>query len=127
VEKGVLSCHWQVSFAVLRHPGKETNMSFAKLSLPRLLLLPLAVLLALPLMGMSLHEAEDTISDARAAVDAAQLNVTRYGHYEFYKAQAALSAAQAEYDAMDYQAAECFARKAKKLAEKSTTKQSFTD
>jgi hypothetical protein len=85
------------------------------------------MLLALPLMGMTLHEAEDTISDARAAIDAAQLNVSRYGHFEFHKAQAALSAAQAEFDAMDYQAAESFAREAKSLAEKSTMMQSFTD
>ncbi len=91
------------------------------------LLLPLILVLAVPLMGMSLHESEDTISDAKAAVSAAEPNVTRYGRYQFYKARAALTAAQAEYDALDYQAAESFARKAMELARKSTTMHSFTD
>ncbi|MFQ5457520.1 MAG: hypothetical protein ACE5FC_03555 [Myxococcota bacterium] len=91
------------------------------------LYIPLLLLLAVPLMGASLHEAEDTIADARAAVSAAESSVTRYGRYEFYQAQAALTTAQAEYDAMDYQSAERFARKASALAQKSTTMQSFTD
>ena len=93
----------------------------------RVLLIPLLLVLAVPLTGMSLHEAENTIDDARAAVSAAEPSVTRYGRYQFYKARAALTAAQAEFDAMDYEKAECYARKAMKLAQKSTTMQSFTD
>lgn len=91
------------------------------------LLIPLILVLAVPLMGMSMHEAENTIDDAKAAVSAAEPNVTRYGRYQFYKARAAFTAAQAEFDAMDYENAECYARKAMKLAQKSTAMQSFTD
>jgi len=91
------------------------------------LLIPLILVLAVPLMGMSMHEAENTIDDAKATVAAAEPNVTRWGRYQFYEARAAVTAAQAEFDAMDYDNAECYARKAMKLAQKSTTMQSFTD
>lgn len=92
-----------------------------------LLRLSLILVLALPVMGMAHYQVEDTIDEAAAAVAAAEPNVTRYGRYQFYKARAALTAAQAEYDEMDFGNAACFARKAMKLAEKSTTMQSFTD
>ncbi len=92
-----------------------------------LIRLPLILIFALPLMGAGIYEVQDTIDEAAAAIAAAESGVTRYGRYQFYKAQAALTAAQAEYDEMDYGNAACFARKAKKLAEKSTTMQSFTD
>ena len=102
-------------------------MKASKTSRSRVLLLPVVAVLAVMLTGMSMYEVEDTISDAQAAVDAAQPNVTRYGTYQFHKAQGALTAAQSEYDAMDYKSAEAFALKAKALAEKSTRMQSFTD
>jgi len=102
-------------------------MTRAKRRWAAFLRLPLLLILAFPLMGATIYEVEDTIDDASAAVAAAEPNVTRYGRYQFYKAKAALTAAQASYDEMDFGDAACFARKAKKLAEKSTTMQSFTD
>jgi len=89
------------------------------------LLLPALVALIPLLTGMKIHQTKDVVDEARAAVAAAEPNVTRYGVYEFNMAKAALEAAQAEYDEMDYKGAECFAKKAKKLAEKATTMQAF--
>jgi hypothetical protein len=91
----------------------------------RTLILPGLLALAPFLMGMGLHETKDAITDARSAAVAAQPNVTRYGMYEYAMASALITAAQAEYDEMDYATAECFAKKAARLAAEATTKQSF--
>jgi len=89
------------------------------------LLLPAVVAFVPLLTGLKIHDTQDVLDDAKAAVTAAEPRVTRYGVYEFSMAKASLGAAQSEYDEMDFTGAECFARKAMKLAEEATTKQAF--
>ena len=89
------------------------------------LLLTVVMAFAPVLTGLKLHNTQDVLDDAKAAVAAAEPKVTRYGVYEFSMAKASLTAAQGEYDEMDFASAECFARKAMKLADEATTKQAF--
>jgi len=93
--------------------------------LMRGLLLPAVVAFFPLLTGLKIHDTQDVLDDAKAAVASAEPKATRYGVYEMSMAKAALGAAQTEYDEMDYKGAECFAKKAKKLAEEATTKQAF--
>ena len=96
-----------------------------RMLLPRALLLPALLVFFPVLTGLKIHSTQDVLDEAKAAVAAAEPKVTRYGVYQFNKAKALLAAAQEEYDEMDYQGAECFAKKAMKLAEKATTMQAF--
>ena len=93
--------------------------------LMRGVLLPAVVVFFPMLTGFKLHDTQDVLDDAKAAVAAAEPKTTRYGVYEMSMAKAALEAAQTEYDEMDYKGAECFAKKAMKMAEEATTKQAF--
>lgn len=93
--------------------------------LARVLWLPALVAVFPLLTGMKIHQTKDVVADAKAAVAAAQSKVTRYGVYQYSMAKAAADIAQTEYDEMDYIGAECFAKKAMKLAEEATTKQAF--
>jgi hypothetical protein len=102
----------------------EEFMARHKLLMRGLLLSAIVAFVPL-LTGLKLHNTKDVIDEAKAAVAAAEPKVTRYGVYEFSMAKGLVDAAQAEYDEMDYTGAECFAKKAMKLAEEATTKQAF--